>query len=334
MDAVRHEFDPPTTSHGSTAQGEVSTPAPNLGAPHPGAPHGAGPVNGGPGTTDTAVAEGPKKKRRKGFGIGFWLAAAWLIVVLICAVGADILPVPDPLKPDVINKLQLPSAAHWLGTDGLGRDTLARLVHGARVSVTISVTAVAIGMVVGGFLGIVTGFFRGRLEGIVMTLINIILAFPALILLLVLLAFVGRSLVVISLIVGFLSIPIYTRVARATTLAVAEREFVRAARTMGAKNSRVLAREILPNVVLPVASFGLVAMGVVIVLEGTLAFLGLSVEQPAPTWGGMIFDGKRYLSEAPYVALIPSLAMFLTVLSLNLVGDSLRSRFDVRGSNL
>ncbi|MBN1093005.1 ABC transporter permease [Blastococcus sp. TML/M2B] len=153
-------------------------------------------------------------------------------------------------------------------------------------------------------------------------------------LLLVLLAFVGRSLVVISLIVGFLSIPIYTRVARATTLAVAEREFVRAARTMGAKNSRVLAREILPNVVLPVAAFGLVAMGVVIVLEGTLAFLGLSVQQPAPTWGGMIFDGKRYLSEAPHVVLIPSIAMFLTVLSLNLVGDSLRSRFDVRGSNL
>jgi peptide/nickel transport system permease protein len=311
----------------------MTTPAPNLGAPHPGVDPAAAPADGL--VAETMLGGAPAgKKRKRGFGWGFWLAAIWLIVVLICAVFANILPVQDPLKPDVINKLAYPSPDHWLGTDGLGRDTLARLVHGARVSVTISVTAVGIGMVVGGFLGIIAGFFRGKLESVMMTIINIILAFPALILLLVLLAFVGRSLVVISLIVGFLSIPIYTRVARATTLAVAEREFVRAARTMGAKNSRVLAREILPNVVLPVAAFGLVAMGVVIVLEGTLAFLGLSVEQPAPTWGGMIFDGKRYLNEAPHAVLTPSLAMFLTVLSLNLVGDSLRSRFDVRGSNL
>lgn len=313
----------------------MTTPAPNLGAPHPGAAS-ASELRVSDGlvaeTTDQPAAPGKKKKR--GYGLTFWLATIWLVVVLICAVFADLLPVQDPLRPDVINKLALPGPEHWLGTDGLGRDTLARLVHGARVSVTISVTAVAIGMVVGGFLGIIAGFFRGRTETVLMTIINIILAFPALVLLLVLLAFVGRSLVVISLIVGFLSIPIYTRVARATTLAVAEREFVRAARTMGAKNSRVLAREILPNVVLPVAAFGLVAMGVVIVLEGTLAFLGLSVQQPAPTWGGMIFDGKRYLNEAAHVVLIPSIAMFLTVLSLNLVGDALRTRFDVRGSNL
>jgi peptide/nickel transport system permease protein len=333
MDAVRQEFDPPSTAHGSTAQGEVNTSSPNLGAPHPGEPGGVGPDDSAIEQADAIVA-GPAKKRRRGFGVTFWLATIWLALVLICAVFADLLPVKDPLVPDVLNKLAYPGPDHWLGTDGLGRDTLSRLVHGARVSVTISVTAVAIGMVVGGFLGIIAGFFRGRTETILMTIINIILAFPALVLLLVLLAFVGRSLVVISLIVGFLSIPIYTRVARATTLAVAEREFVRASRTMGAKNSRVLAREILPNVVLPVAAFGLVAMGVVIVLEGTLAFLGLSVQQPAPTWGGMIFDGKRYLSEAPHVVLIPSIAMFLTVLSLNLVGDSLRTRFDVRGSNL
>ena len=333
MDAVRQEFDPPRTTHGSAAQGDVSTPAPNLGAPHPGAADGAGPTNGGTGV-DAAEGAPAAKKKKRGFGLVFWLAVGWLVTVLVCAVFADLLPVKDPLTPDVINKLALPGESGLLGTDGLGRDTLARLVHGARVSVTISVTAVAIGMVLGGFLGIISGFFRGKTETVLMTIINIILAFPALVLLLVLLAFVGRSLVVISLIVGFLSIPIYTRVARATTLAVAEREFVRAARTMGAKNSRVLAREILPNVVLPVAAFGLVAMGVVIVLEGTLAFLGLSVQQPAPTWGGMIFDGKRYLSEAPHVVLIPSIAMFLTVLSLNLVGDALRTRFDVRGSNL
>lgn len=311
----------------------MTTPAPNLGAPHPGATSELAPSDGL--VEETAEVAAPAaKKRKRGFGVTFWLATAWLVAVLVSALFANILPVKDPLVPDVINKLALPGETGLLGTDGLGRDTLARLVHGARVSVTISLTAVAIGMVVGGFIGIIAGFFRGKLETVLMTVINIILAYPALIMLLLLLAFLGRSLLIISLIVGFLSIPIYTRVARATTLAVAEREFVRASRTMGAKNSRVLAREILPNVVLPVAAFGLIAMGVVIVVEGTLAFLGLSVEQPAPTWGGMIFDGKRYLSEAPHVVLIPSIAMFLTVLSLNLVGDALRSRFDVRGSNL
>jgi peptide/nickel transport system permease protein len=164
--------------------------------------------------------------------------------------------------------------------------------------------------------------------------VNVILAFPGLVLLLVLLAYVGQSLTVISLVVGFLSIPVYTRVARANTLAVAQREFVLAAHTLGASRVRQLFREIAPNVVLPVAAFGLVAMGVVIVLEGSLAFLGLSVEAPTATWGGMIAEGKRHLSEAPHVALIPSATMFLTVLSLNFVGDSLRRRFDVRESNL
>jgi peptide/nickel transport system permease protein len=333
MDAVRPEFDPARASSGSVGQGEVSTASPSLGAPHPGAPGGVPPVAGGSVMADEVPAA-PAKKRKRGFGVGFWLATGWLVLVLICAIFADLLPVKDPLTPDVLNKLALPGEVGVLGTDGLGRDTLARLVHGARVSVTISLTAVAIGMIAGGFIGIITGYFRGKTDAILMTLVNIVLAFPAIVLLLIMLAFVGRSLLAISLLIGFLGIPIYARVARATTLAVAEREFVRASRTMGAKNTRVLVREVLPNVVLPVAAFGLIAMGLVIVVEGTLAFLGLSVQQPAPTWGGMIFDGKRYLEEAPHVVLIPSIAMFLTVLSLNLVGDSLRTRFDVRGSNL
>jgi peptide/nickel transport system permease protein len=180
----------------------------------------------------------------------------------------------------------------------------------------------------------VAGFFRGWFETTLMAIINVILAFPGLVLLLVLLAYVGQSLGVISLVIGFLSIPVYTRVARANTLAIAQREFVLAAFTMGATRRRLLFREIAPNVILPVAAFGLVAMGIVIVLEGSLAFLGLSVEAPTATWGGMIAEGKRHLTGAPHVALIPSTTMFLTVLSLNFVGDALRRRFDVREANL
>ena len=272
--------------------------------------------------------------RRRPGGVLFWLAVAWLVAVLISAVFAGLLPVKDPIAPDVMDRLATPSLEHPLGTDGLGRDALARLVHGARVSLVVSLTAVGIGIVVGGTLGMVAGFVRGWFETAVMSVVNVILAFPGLVLLLVLLAYVGQSLGVIALVVGFLSMPVYTRVARANTLAIAQREFILAARTMGASRRRLLFREIAPNVILPVAAFGLVAMGIMIVLEGSLAFLGLSVEAPNPTWGGMIAEGKRHLSDAPHVALVPSAAMFLTLLSLNFVGDTLRRRFDVREANL
>ncbi len=272
--------------------------------------------------------------RRTGKGFAFWLAASWLAVVLICAFFADRLPVADPMRPDVAHKLATPSGAHLLGTDGLGRDILSRLVHGARVSVVVSLTAVGVGVVVGGTLGTIAGFVRGWFETLLMALVNVILAFPGLVLLLVLLAYVGQSLTVIALVIGLLSIPVYTRVARANTLAVSQREYVLAAHTMGAGRVRILAREIAPNVILPVLAFGMVAMGVVIVLEGALAFLGLSVEAPTPTWGAMIAEGKRHLSTAPHVALIPSVAMFLTVLALNFVGDVLRRGYDVKEANL
>ena len=272
--------------------------------------------------------------RHRGKGLAFWLAVTWLLLVLVCAFFADLLPVADPLRPDVAHKLALPSGSHLLGTDGLGRDMLSRLVHGARVSVVVSLTAVGVGVVVGGTLGTIAGFVRGWFETLLMALVNVILAFPGLVLLLVLLAYVGQSLTVIALVIGLLSIPVYTRVARANTLAVSQREYVLAAHTMGAGRVRILAREIAPNVILPVLAFGMVAMGVVIVLEGALAFLGLSVEAPTPTWGAMIAEGKRHLSTAPHVALIPSVAMFLTVLALNFVGDVLRRGYDVKEANL
>jgi len=281
-----------------------------------------------------AAAEPAEPVRRQGRGIGFWLAVTWLAIVVICAAFANWLPVGDELKPHVIDKLSTPSASYPLGTDGLGRDILARLVHGARVSVVVGLTAVGVGMFVGGTLGTIAGYVRGWFETLLMAAVNVILAFPGLVLLLVLLAYVGQSLGVISLVIGLLSIPIYTRVARANTLAIAQREFVLAAHTMGAGRLRILVREIAPNVIMPVLAFGLVAMGVVIVLEGALAFLGLSVEAPTPTWGGMIAEGKRHLSTAPHVALIPSATMLLTVLSLNFVGDVFRRRYDVREANL
>lgn len=270
----------------------------------------------------------------RGFGPGFWLAAFWLLVVAFCAVFADLLPVRDPIDPVIANRLNGPLTSNILGADGLGRDILARLVHGARVSVVIGLTAVSIGMIIGGALGVLAGYFRGHFERALMAVLDIILAFPWLVLLLALVAFIGQSLFAISVAIGFLWIPAYARVARANTLSVVQREYVLAAKAMGASTPRILIKEVLPNVILPVLAYGLVAMGLVIIVESALAFLGLSVEAPQPTWGGMISEGKRHLATAVHVAVVPSVTMFLTVLSLNFVGDRLRSRFDVRESNL
>lgn len=279
-----------------------------------------------------AVAGGPERRRS---GVVFWLALVWLALVVIVALTASWLPLRDPDQQDLANRLAPPlSGSHLLGTDGLGRDILARLAFGARVSLIISVSAVAIGMLLGGTLGLAVGYFRGWLDGIVMWAINVLLAFPGLVLLLGLVAYVGQSLGAITLVVGFLSVPVYARVARATTLAASQRDYVLAARVLGATNRRIMFREILPNVALPVAAFGLVALGVVIVLEGSLAFLGLSVEAPDPTWGSMIAEGRQHLSTTTHLALVPSMVMFLTVLAVNFVGDVLRSRFDVQDSRL
>lgn len=283
------------------------------------------PSASGPG--GAPAGEPTEERVRRRLGPGFWLGVAWLAAVLIAAVGHSWLPISDPNKIDIPSKLAGPfTSDHLLGADGLGRDVFARLVAGARVSLTVSLTAVSVGTVVGGVLGIVAGYVRGPIDVALTAATSILLAFPGLVLLLGLVAFVGQSLTAISVVIGFLSIPIYARVARANTLSIVEREYVLAARALGAKSVRVLVREVVPVVVLPLLAFGLTAIGVVIVLEGSLAFLGLSVEPPAATWGSMIAEGKRHLETTVHVALIPSAVMFLTVLSFNIVGDRLRSR--------
>lgn len=275
--------------------------------------------------------------RKKGkVGPIFWASVVWLGIVAFCAVFRDFLPVADPYEQNVFDAQSSPlTNGYLLGADANGRDVLARLVYGARVSVVISVAAVLTGSIVGGSIGLAAGYIRGRFESLVMGIINTLLAFPGLILLLLLVAFLGQNLPAVTAAVAFLSIPIYTRVARATTLAVSQREFVLAAKAMGAKRGRILFREIAPNVALPVAAFGLIALGTVILLEGTLAFLGLSVQPPTPTWGGMINEGRNKLLTGGYhLTVTPALVLFFTVFSLNYVGDSLRNMFDVRESQL
>lgn len=272
--------------------------------------------------------------RLPSFGVLFWLAAGWIGIIILAAALANVLPLPSPTDMDMLERRMPPSAAHWLGTDRLGRDMLSRLIHGGRISLTVGVLAPLIGLVVGGALGILAGYFRSHLETAVVGAVDVLLAFPPLVLALAVTAYLGQTVANLTYIIGVLSIPAFTRVARAATLSIAQREFILAARAMGATELRILVRELLPNVFLPLSAFFLLAVAVTIVVEGALSFLGLGVPPPAPSWGSMIGEGRETLEIAPRIAFLPAAFMFLTVLSFNVVGDTLRGITDPRQAAL
>ena len=278
---------------------------------------------------DQDVAVSPVRRTRR-LGLLFWMAIGWMTFVCALAAFADLLPLPSPVHMDMLERRAPVSAEHWLGTDGLGRDVLSRLIHGARISLIVGLCAPVIGLTIGGALGILAGYFRGRFETLVVGSMDTLLAFPPLILALAVTAYLGQSLINLTAILGVLGIPAFMRVARATTLTLARREFVIAAQALGASHMRILLRELLPNVFLPLFAFFLLGVAVTIVVEGALSFLGLGVPPPISSWGIMIGEGRESLEIAPRLAFIPAVTMFLTVLSFNLVGDTLRALTDPR----
>jgi peptide/nickel transport system permease protein len=275
---------------------------------------------------DIAVSPVPRTRR---LGPLFWAAIAWMIFVFAAAALAGLLPF-SPTDMDMLERRAPPSALHWLGNDGLGRDELARLLYGARISLTVGLCAPIIGITIGGALGMLAGYFRGRFETLVVGSMDVLLAFPPLILALAVTAYLGQSLLNLTCILGVLGIPAFMRVARAATLTLARREFVIAAQALGATHARILLRELLPNVFLPLLAFFLLGVAVTIVVEGALSFLGLGVPPPVSSWGSMIGEGRESLEIAPRLAFLPAITMFLTVLSFNLVGDTLRALTDPR----
>jgi peptide/nickel transport system permease protein len=276
---------------------------------------------------DVAVVPAPRARR---LGLLFWMAIGWVTFVFAVAILADVLPLPSPTDMDMLERRAPFSFAHWLGTDGLGRDELSRLIHGARISLVVGLCAPIIGLSIGGALGMLAGYFRGRFETLVVGSMDVLLAFPPLIFVLAVVAFLGQSILNLTCIIGILGIPAFMRVARASTLTLARREFVIAAQALGATHARILLRELLPNVFLPLLAFFLLGVAVTIVVEGALSFLGLGVPPPISSWGSMIGEGRESLDVAPRLAFLPAIAMFLTVLSFNLVGDTLRALTDPR----
>ena len=277
---------------------------------------------------DTAIVSPVRRSRR--LGNLFWLAAGWIALTAVASIFAELVLEHSPTDMNMLERRQLPNLSHWLGTDGLGRDELARLIYGARVSLTVGLCAPIIGVTIGGALGILAGYFRGRFETVVVGSMDVLLAFPPLVFALAVVAYLGQSIFNLTCILGVLGIPAFMRVARAATLTLAQREFVIAAQALGATHMRILLRELLPNVFLPLLAFFLLGVAVTIVVEGALSFLGLGVPPPMSSWGNMIGEGRESLDIAPRLAFIPAVAMFLTVLSFNLVGDTLRALTDPR----
>jgi peptide/nickel transport system permease protein len=278
---------------------------------------------------DTALVSPVRPRRRRVNGL-LVAALVWIAVIALAAILADVLPIMSPTDMDMLGKREPPSAEHLLGTDQLGRDMLSRLIYGARISLTVGLLAPVVGLVVGGALGMMAGYLGGRFEALTVGVVDVLLAFPPLVFALAVTAYLGQSVFNLTLVIGVLSIPAFTRVARATTLSLTQREFVVAARTLGATHTRILLRELLPNVALPLLAFFLLAVAVTIVVEGALSFLGLGVPPPAPSWGSMIGEGRESLDIAPWLAFLPAGSMFVTVLAFNIVGDTLRALTDPR----
>ncbi|QFY11999.1 ABC transporter permease subunit [Nonomuraea phyllanthi] len=279
--------------------------------------------------TAPLTVTGAAARRRRRPGPALWLAGSWLVLLALLALGAGVLPLAAPDAP--VGGPNLPPFTAYpevLGTDGIGRSVLSRLVHGARISLAVSLGATSLAAVAGGLLGVLAAYLRGVAESAIGVLLDAILAFPPLLLLLALAAVVRPGVWTLVASLGLLFVPPFARLAKAAALSRLNREYVDAARALGAGHGRLLFRELLPGCVAPVASYAVVMAALMIMMEGALSFLGVGIPPPAPSWGAMIAAGKDFLAIAPQLVLVPCAAMFLTVLSFNTVGERLRARVD------
>lgn len=260
----------------------------------------------------------------------FFLGTGIVLCMAFFAVFAPYLTPYSPTEPNVDMMLLPPSSSHVLGTDAVGRDIFTRLLYGARVSLWVGFIAVGISSAIGIALGLVSGYFGGIIDEIIMRLVDIMLCFPSFFLILAVIAFLEPSVTNIMIVIGFTSWTGLARLVRAETLSLRERDFVLAAKLSGASKFRILFIHILPNTLAPVFVSATLGIAGAILVESSLSFLGLGVQPPYPSWGNMLLDGKDVLSNAPWLSLFPGLAIFITVLGYNLLGESLRDMLDPR----
>ena len=261
------------------------------------------------------------------------IGAVICLAILLAAVLAPWLAPYDPADQDIIARLQPPGGEYPLGTDQFGRDILSRLMWGARISLSVSLSAIAIAMVIGGAIGMISGYVGGRFDLFVMQVMDVLLSFPSLILGLIVVALLGPELTNLIVAIALTAIAPFARIARAPTLALKERAFVEAGRALGYSHSRILFRHILPNITSEVMVMGTLWLATAVRVEASLSFIGLGVKPPTPTWGGMTRDGFENILDAPWLAVFPGIAILLLVLGLNMVGDGLRDATDPKLRN-
>jgi peptide/nickel transport system permease protein len=271
-----------------------------------------------------------KPEKTEPLGVLFWVCVGWITLNVLAAILANVLPLKNPYFEDFNNINVGPGLRHLFGTDDLGRDIFSRVVFGSRVSIAVGVGAMIIGFGIGAPLGMLAAYRRGRLDTFITTIMYVLLAFPAIIATIAVLSFwTPRSLVKIIIVIGLASVPLVYRVIRTATLSVATKDYIIAAKVQGATDGRILVKELLPNIAPIGVSFLLIGIATVITLEGALAFLGLSVNPPTPSWGNMINEARTVLAQNPYLVIFPSVALCLFLLCLNFIGDRLRTHFDV-----
>jgi ABC-type dipeptide/oligopeptide/nickel transport system permease subunit len=287
------------------------------------------------------LAEAEETYQGRKLGFWFWASVGWLTFLVLSAVFADLLPLKDPVATFRGVARDGPSAAHWFGADNIGHDVFSRTIYGARRSLAVATVATLVGFTVGGTIGLVSGFYRRTLDDAIVAVLDIMLAIPGLVLALALVAFFappGRAsptsqTVWATFALSILAVPTIARVARAQTMVWADRDFVLASRTLGTRNLRIIVREVLPNILPAMVSIAFIGLAALIVVEAALAFFGVG-DVSGVSWGIMIQNGRSQVDRAPHMVLFPALFMFMTILSLNFVGDQVRTRFDVRESGI
>jgi ABC-type dipeptide/oligopeptide/nickel transport system permease subunit len=261
-----------------------------------------------------------------------WFGIAVVVLLVLLAAAAPIVARYDPLRIDIVNQLQGPSLHHWLGTDIQGRDVWARLVYGARISLSAGIISQSIALLIGLTMGLVAGYYGGWIDEVVMRLADVTLAFPTLLLLIAMAAALQPSMLVVFFTIGVVGWAGMARLVRGQVLVVRQLEFVQASRALGARDTRVVLRHVLPSVIAPVLIAVTLGVAAAIMAEAALSFLGLGVQPPTPSWGSMIADGRdlNQLRNAPWTSVSPGLAIGAAVLGFNLLGDALRDALDPR----
>ncbi|HUY07821.1 MAG TPA: ABC transporter permease [Acidimicrobiales bacterium] len=259
-----------------------------------------------------------------------WVPAGILVLlVFACFFGPFIASVPGPNAGSLLDaRLPLFSPGHILGTDAIGNDLLSRALYGGRISIEVGLGSMLIGFVVGGSLGILGGYRGGILDIVIMRLLDMFLAFPSIILAFVVATFLGANEINVIFAISFFTVPAFARLARATTLQLRERGFVVATRLLGSRERDVLMRHVVPNVIPSLMTYGLLTVAIAMFIEAALSFLGLGIPAPQPSWGSTIASGQQYLSDAPWIVLVPSVFLFIAVASLNSLGNALRTRIE------